>query len=173
MQPARNITFGFSSGAIILACLSSLAAFASTPVSTYGTFFGEGAEAGIAVTTDAQGDVIVVGITASPSLPGTANAFQARLASGVPGTTDVFYRQVRSHRKKTVVDDFSRRGQQRQPGCSRDGRELETSISRGLANRRIFPEMPLRTAVRGPHHFSYSAQVRQPSRERIVLSSSR
>ncbi len=51
-------------------------AFAGTPFPAYGIYFGGGVqENGIAVTTDDQGNVIVVGTTTSQSLPGTSNAF--------------------------------------------------------------------------------------------------
>jgi hypothetical protein len=51
--------------------------YCGTPVPTYGTYFGgRGQENAIAVTTDAQANVIIVGTTTSQSLPGAANAFQ-------------------------------------------------------------------------------------------------
>ncbi len=55
----------------------------STPLSTYGTYFGGvGDDRGTAVTTDSQGNVVIAGWTTSQTLPGTGNAFPRILAAG-------------------------------------------------------------------------------------------
>jgi uncharacterized protein (TIGR03437 family) len=81
---------GFARGTILLSlCLANLQG--STPLSTYGTYFGgAGDESGTAVTTDSQGNLIIAGSTTSQSLPGTSNAFQRNLSVGPPNNQDAF-----------------------------------------------------------------------------------
>lgn len=75
----------------IVAGLSSSISYCGTLVPTYGTYFGGGGqESAIAVTTDFQGNVIVVGTTTSQSLPGTSNAFQPTKALGFPNNQNIF-----------------------------------------------------------------------------------
>ena len=80
---------------VLLACMLSWigpkSAFASTPIATYGTYFGGGREESTRkVVTDFQGNVIVIGTTTSATLPGTANAFQRTKSLGFPNNEDVF-----------------------------------------------------------------------------------
>ena len=69
-----------------------LLAPASTPVPTYGTYFGGTGDTNVAVAVavDPSGNVIMAGYTTSQTLPGTANAFQSTKASGFPNNLDVF-----------------------------------------------------------------------------------
>ncbi len=63
----------------------------STPIVTYGTYFsGTGDDAAVAVALGPSGEIIVAGTTTSPSLPGTANAWQPTKATGFPNNSDVF-----------------------------------------------------------------------------------
>lgn len=64
----------------------------ATPVPTYGTFFNgpSGVTTAIAVATDNTGNVIMVGSTTSPQLPGTADTFQPSKAAGFPDNEDAF-----------------------------------------------------------------------------------
>jgi hypothetical protein len=67
------------------------AVHAGTPVPTYGTYFGgTGDNVAVAVAVDSSANVIVAGYTTSPTLPGTANAYQPTIAPGFPGNQDVF-----------------------------------------------------------------------------------
>ena len=78
--------------AALFALWPSLAA-ASTPVPTYGTYFGGTGDTnvGVAVAVDpSAGNVIIAGYTTSLTLPGTANAFQPTRATGYPDNKDVF-----------------------------------------------------------------------------------
>lgn len=65
---------------------------ASTPVPTYGTYFGGTGDRNeaVAVAVDPSGNVIVAGFTSSQTLPGTATAFQPTKATGFPDNWDVF-----------------------------------------------------------------------------------
>ncbi|MGA3017073.1 MAG: SBBP repeat-containing protein, partial [Bryobacteraceae bacterium] len=67
-------------------------AAASTPVPTYGTYFGGTGDtnAAVAVAVDSAGNVIMAGYTTSQTLPGTAHAFQPTKATGFPDNRDVF-----------------------------------------------------------------------------------
>jgi uncharacterized protein (TIGR03437 family) len=78
--------------AALLALWPALAT-ASTPVPTYGTYFGGtgDANAAVAVAVDPSGNVIVAGYTTSQTLPGTAHAFQPVKATKLsPSNGDVF-----------------------------------------------------------------------------------
>jgi len=74
----------------MLFCVSSATLHSSTVAPVYGTFFGGGAEAGMAVASDSSGNVIIAGTTTSNDLKGTAGRFQPNLAPGPPGSADVF-----------------------------------------------------------------------------------
>jgi uncharacterized protein (TIGR03437 family) len=69
-----------------------IVAAASTPVSTYGTYFGGTGDtnAAVAVAVDPSGNVVVVGYTTSLTLPGTANAYQPTKATGFADIRDIF-----------------------------------------------------------------------------------
>ena len=77
---------------LIQCCLGPVAVLhGGTPVPTYGTYFGgTGDNVAVAVAVDSSGNVIVAGYTTSPTLPGTANAYQPTIATGFPGNQDVF-----------------------------------------------------------------------------------
>lgn len=76
----------------ILVCIAAAVLNAGTPVPTYGTYFGGAGDVNVAVAVavDASGNVIVAGYTTSPTLPGTASAFQPTKATGFPDNRDVF-----------------------------------------------------------------------------------
>lgn len=76
---------------VLLGC-SAVLASASTPVPTYGTYFGGAGDTNVAVAVavDPSGNVIVAGYTTSQTLPGTANAFQPTKATGFADNKDVF-----------------------------------------------------------------------------------
>ncbi len=65
---------------------------ATTPVPTYGTYFGGTGDKNVpvAVVLDASGNVIVAGYTSSLTLPGTTGAFQPTKANGFPDNLNVF-----------------------------------------------------------------------------------
>jgi uncharacterized protein (TIGR03437 family) len=71
---------------------------ASTPVPTYGTYFGGTGDANsaVAVAVDPSGNVIMVGYTTSQTLPGTALAFQPTKAAGFPDNRNVFVAKFNS-----------------------------------------------------------------------------
>jgi uncharacterized protein (TIGR03437 family) len=74
-----------------LFALLPLLATASTPVATYGTYFGgTGGATGVAVAVDPSGNVVVAGSTSSQTLPGTANALQPTKAAGFPYNSNLF-----------------------------------------------------------------------------------
>ena len=88
LQTAALIRFT----AIALFGLWPLLGTASTPVPTYGSYFGGTGDtnAAVAVAVDPQGNVVIAGYTTSQTLPGTAHAFQPTKATGFPNNRDVF-----------------------------------------------------------------------------------
>lgn len=64
---------------------------AGTLIATYATYFGgTGDDYVVASALSPLGELILVGITTSKTLPGTSRAFQQTIATGVPNNRDVF-----------------------------------------------------------------------------------
>jgi uncharacterized protein (TIGR03437 family) len=91
----------------VLVGFSTSVSYCGTLVPTYGTYFGGGGQDNaVAVTTDAQDNVIVVGTTTSQSLPGTLNAFQPTKAQGFANNQNVFVAKVSATGRNLIWSTF-------------------------------------------------------------------
>ncbi|MGO9969923.1 MAG: hypothetical protein ACLPY2_21890 [Bryobacteraceae bacterium] len=108
-RPLRPMALTRTWAIAALLALLPLLATASTPVPTYGTYFGGTGDTNVAVAVavDPSGNVVVAGYTTSQTLPGTAAAFQPTKAAGYPQGR--FRRKVQSFRHGTSVGDISGR----------------------------------------------------------------
>lgn len=90
----------------LLCFVVSMATYANSryPIGTY--FGGGGFDKAMFMATDLSGNIIVVGITRSDSLPGTEMAYQKTRSVGFPDNYDIFVSKFDAEGKKLLWTSF-------------------------------------------------------------------